>query len=108
MARRIYFLDGTHEDILQPDFPGNDIAQIIRERLGDDFASFCDSYFLGQKFNDKGDNYEDIADEYYQMLHGVADEIEALIDKFQTGERVDRRNLFRTLTRIHENIINNL
>lgn len=106
MARRIYFPDGTHEDILQPDFPENDIAQIIRERLGDDFASMCDPYIFGDE--KPADRYEDIADEYLGLLHGAADEIEALIDKFQAGKRLDRRTLFLALTRIHENIIKNI
>ena len=38
MAKRIYFPDGSHEDFLCPEYPENDMARIVRERLGDDFA----------------------------------------------------------------------
>ena len=44
MAKRIYFPDGPHEDFLCPEYPENDMARIVRERLGDDFADMCDPY----------------------------------------------------------------
>ena len=108
MAKRIYFPDGSHEDFLCPIFPENDMARIVRERLGNDFADMCDPYILGSEEEPTGDDYEKIADGYLSMLHGTADEIEALLDKFQDGKRLDRQSLFRELTRIHQNIVKNL
>lgn len=105
MAKRIYFPDGSHEDILCPEYPENDMAQIIRERLGDDFADMCDPYIFGPGEDQEGDNYERIADELMLMLHGAADEIEALLDRFQDRKRIDRQSLFRALTRIRQNIV---
>ena len=103
MAKRIYFPDGSHEDFLCPEYPENDMARIIRERLGDDFADMCDIF--GSEEAPTGDDYEKIADGYLSMLHGAADEIEALLDRFQDGKRIDRQSLFRELTRIRRNIV---
>ena len=49
MAKRIYFPDGSHEDFLCPEYPENDMARIVRERLGDDFADMCDPYIFGSE-----------------------------------------------------------
>lgn len=108
MAKRIYFPDGSHEDFLCPEYPENDMARIVRERLGDDFADMCDPYILGTGEDQEGDNYEIIADELMLMLHGAADEIEALLHKFSDRKRLDRLDIYRALTRIHQNIVKNL
>lgn len=108
MAKRIYFPDGSHEDILCPEYPENDMAQIIRERLGDDFADMCDPYIFGPGEDQEGDDYEKIADELLCMLHGTADEIEALLQKFSDWKRLDRQDIYRALIGIRQNIVKNL
>ena len=108
MAKRIYFPDGSHEDFLCPEYPENDMARIVRERLGDDFADMCDPYILGTGEDQEGDNYEIIADELMLMLHGAADELETLIDYFDNGKRVNLQTVRRALERIRRDIVKNL
>ena len=108
MAKRIYFPDGSHEDFLCPEYPENDIARIVRARLGDDFADMCDPYIFGSEEEPTGDDYEKIADGYLSMLHGTADELETLIDYFDNGKRVNLQTVRRALERIRRDIVKNL
>ena len=105
MAQTIYLPDGTYE--LVTGYPAEVLRRIIRDRLGPDCEQlYSDVLMPNEALFD--DDYEEIADEYRQMLHETVEELEALISYIDSAKRTDYKTVRRNLVRIHRGILKNL
>lgn len=107
MARTIYFADGSREVLFcgnDPDKQADDLERIIRERLGDDAASFLREILSPEK-NGRADlewelkSYEGSCESYRDTLQEVLDELQASL-KLLSAKRIDRKQLTDTVSRL--------
>lgn len=105
MAKRIYFPDGSHEDILNTEDPREEMQRVIRERLGSDFEELYLEVTSCPEL--EGDDWERVADGYRGMLHDALDEINGVLDMFDAS-RLNRDKVFRRLSRLRQTISSNL
>jgi len=82
--------------------PKLELADILRDNLGDDVSNAYNEvvYELENKDEPTGDDYEAIADGYYQMLMDTWNELEEILN----SKRIDRKRL----ENLYEELGNNL
>lgn len=121
MAIILTLSDGSTETLLgfgggygdsDPDLSHRELTQIARERLGDEFADLMERN--KEDMTDHGDidmggdDWEKIADEYYQMLHGANDELESLIKIIENAARLNKQTVLKSVKHIRDSIHKNL
>lgn len=109
MARTLYLNDGSTEVVIGDQ--EEVLGRIIEERLGRD----CKELFDDIKYewieepwdtNDKED-YERIADGYYQMLQNVLENLNTALTFFKQS-RLNRKELQKCLQKARNDLYNNL
>ncbi len=102
--RSLFLDDETVAYVFYPDEPEIDLDRIIYEKLGRDceelFTEILDNY---KNYYEDHDNYEKIAEGYYQELQDVVETLEFMITKSK-GKTVQKADLERLLKTIKSNL----
>ena len=78
------------------------MENLIRENLGyEAYQEFRDLY----GYEDEGENWELIADEYYGMLNDTLNELDAILNMFDG--RMNKEKVYKALKAVRDNIYNN-
>lgn len=105
MARVLYLLDGSSEIVF--DDSESTLQRVIEEHLGRDCSELFQEILNDYKQPEEGDNYERIADEYYQMLLEIIEELDSILEMV-TAPRINKRKLETALLKTRNNLNNNL
>lgn len=109
MARTLYLNDGSTEVVIGDQ--EEVLGRIIEERLGRDCKELFDDIkdeWIEEPWDTNGkEDYERIADRYYQMLQNALENLDTAL-KFFSQSRLNRKELQKCLQEARNDLYNNL
>lgn len=107
MARTLYLNDGSTEYVFAGMTEEDVLKKIIYERLGKDCEELFEEVLAENRQDENGDDWEQVADGYLDMLRDAEQELTAALYLFDEP-RLNKKELQAQLQAIRDNLHNNL
>lgn len=101
--RTVYLKNGRTEVVTDPE---KDLRALISDALGADCENLYIETLNTAKYHE-GDDYEAIADGYYNALSDAADRLSEILDTIKTTTRLNRDKLYQSLHGVYQDIVRN-